>query len=600
MRSSLLFIAATALAQQMIAQQPALTNHSTKSYVRTAPNQRTGSPVVAPSSTIIYSQDFASGIPGSWTVSDAVGNGEVWQATTVGTAGGGTLNPMGTTAANGYVMFDSDGGGQGSGPENSDMTTNSINCTGNAQVYLSFNEFYVEYQLDSAYVGVSNDGGTTWTYFYCPDTAVVNSVTPNANHVIIDISSVAGNQANVQVRFHYEGDYDWFWLVDDVTLYAPDAQDGAATAINPLSTEYTRIPRSQVVNIPLSGKVRNLGGAAMTGASATFSVIDTVSGAVVFTSTATIPTLAPLAQTTVTAPVTFTASANGYYRTRLHITGVSGDPVAANDTARAFGVVHVNDSVFARDLNVPAGSLGIGAGPAQGMVGQNFNVGLTDVLTSVSFFLNEMDPNPAGSPVYVTIHPQSIASSPGSAIGTTDSLLVMPNMIPAGGAWYTVPVSGGPLWLNAGMYYFGVHEEDSILTLETSTGIFTPGSVWVSWNSIPAPPAVNGWATADDFGFQVVYMLRPNFGTVVSGVNETQHNIFSAYPNPANDAITLNFANSEARVITVFNALGEVVTEINSANTLVNLNTSAFANGTYTVRVSGASGNSMQTISVAH
>jgi hypothetical protein len=601
MKPSFLFIAALALGQQLVAQQAAFSSPRTKTYVHTNPAQRSGSPVIAPSSTIIYSQDFATGMPANWTVTDNAGNGEVWTYTTTGTSAGGALNPTGTSAANGYVMFDSDGGGSSSPAEDCALTSNAINCTGNPQVFLSFNEMYVEYLNDSSIVSVSNDG-IMWTNYYCPDTVVdpATFATPNPNHVVLDISATAGNQATVYVRFHYQGDYDWFWLVDDVTLYVPDAQDGAAAAVNPLVQGYTRIPRAQAVNLSLMGEVRNLGGTAMTGASAVFTVIDTVSGAVVFTSTTSIPTLAPLAQATVTSASSFTASANGYYRTRLHVTGVTGDAVATNDTAAAFGVVYVNDSVFARDVNAPNGTLGIGAGPAQGIVGQNFMLTNSDVLTSVSFYLDEMSPNPAGSPVYVTIHPQSIASAPGAAIGTTDSLMIMPNMIPSGGAWYTVPVSGGSLWMNAGMYYFGVHEEDSLLPLATSPGIISANAVWVSWNTIPSPPAVNGWASAEDFGFQIVYMLRPNFGPVVSGVNEAQHNVFSAYPNPANDAITLSFANAETRVITVFNTLGEVVTEFTSANNLVNINTANLAAGTYTVRVSGASGNSMQNISVAH
>src|SRR5262245_43906632 len=60
-----------------------------------------------------YSEDFASGLPGSWQNIDNGSPANVlWRYTTTGAMNGfpfdNFLNPNGTTAANGYMIFDSD------------------------------------------------------------------------------------------------------------------------------------------------------------------------------------------------------------------------------------------------------------------------------------------------------------------------------------------------------------------------------------------------------------------------------------------------------------------------------------------------------------
>src|SRR6187399_962253 len=82
-----------------------------------------------------FSEDFSSGIPVTWTNIDYSGNNVLWRTTTTGAYNQTTpvdefLNPVGTSASNGYLILDSDSAGVVL--ENSDLTTAAINCTGHS------------------------------------------------------------------------------------------------------------------------------------------------------------------------------------------------------------------------------------------------------------------------------------------------------------------------------------------------------------------------------------------------------------------------------------------------------------------------------------
>lgn len=602
MKKSLQILTAVCFAFPALAQQlnnPTQHQKAPHSHAITNASAMRNAPI-ATASTTIFSEDFASGLPATWTVSDNNTSGEVWFYSTTGTMNYGGLSPLGTSAANGFMTFDSDADGAVGTPENCDLKSPVINCTGNSTVILSFNESYREYALDSSLAQVSNDG-VTWTTFYCPDIALSrNQVGPNPNLVTVDISSVAANQATVYLRFHYEGDWDYYWMIDDIKLFVPSATDAVAFNSTALSFEYTKIPVAQAVNMQLSGVVKNYGSTTLTGATALLEVIDTVTNTSVFNTTVSIPSLAPFTATVVISSTNFTTYTPGYYRGRLTV-NAAGDGDATNDMVSSSVVTQITDSTYARDnTDSTITSLGIGAGGSPNdIIGQNFNLTQTDVLTSVSFFITgDFSPNPAGTAVYLTIHPQVVATAPTAAIATTTTIMITPGMVQPNGTWFTLPIMGGPAWLNAGLYFVGAHETDSILKIGTSDGIITPGTVWVSWGTIPTPPAVNGWATADDFGFQIQYMIRPNFGTVINSVNENTSTSFGLFPNPTADNISLTFLNVAERTINVYNSTGQLVNSSNCNGKSATIDLSSNAEGVYFVNVTEGNKVSTKTVNI--
>ena len=191
--------------------------------------QKTSSP--------FFVEDFASGLPSGWQVIDSAGIGVNWHYTTTGTYNTAydSLSVNGTTAANGYMIYDSDSANTAFGNENADLISTSINCSLHPNVHLSFNEYLIHYN-DTATVWVSNNGNS-WTAFHNSSAGLdQQSGTSNPHHVDFDISSVAANQSSVYIRFNYKANFSFFWMIDDVQLYeAPAKECSLSTIISPVS-----------------------------------------------------------------------------------------------------------------------------------------------------------------------------------------------------------------------------------------------------------------------------------------------------------------------------------------------------------------------------
>lgn len=210
-----------------------LSKTSVKSLNRASNSMRLA-PQSNQTTAAFYTEDFSGGvIPANWSNADGTGSGMVWVFTSLGSANQpDSLSATGTTAANGYVKFDSDSSGASIGGEDGILTTAAINCTGRAAVRFSCNEFFRQYAASSAVISVSNDS-VTWTEIHHAETGLIQDQgTPNPNLVDVDISATAGNQATVYIRFEYIGDYDYYWFIDDVTLFEPSQVDAGVAAVS--------------------------------------------------------------------------------------------------------------------------------------------------------------------------------------------------------------------------------------------------------------------------------------------------------------------------------------------------------------------------------
>lgn len=204
-----------------------------------------------------YSEDFGLGFPNGWQVIDNAGNGINWKRTTGGVANPGSgpgleiLSPFGSSSFNGYMLIDSDSAGQSVGGENSDLISSSIDCSGHSTVRMTFNELL--YHLnESAKIFVSTDS-ISWTEVYDASASLSpGQATPNPFYVDLDISAVAANQSTVYLRFNYTGDSDYWWMIDDITLYEPIIIiDGGVFSINSPNSDCAGIGGNQVVSIDL-------------------------------------------------------------------------------------------------------------------------------------------------------------------------------------------------------------------------------------------------------------------------------------------------------------------------------------------------------------
>ena len=250
--------------------------------------------------TIIWSEDFSNGIPANWTNSGSPALA-LWEyrgplTLTDNTAGTrGSCLPEGQESGapidsesldNGFVIFDSNywddeegpcgnfGSGLAVAPHASSLTTNAINLSAYPYVGLEFNQYTKNYtSIHRVQLSINNQP----FFDVFSQTLGLNSETSRDEVVSVNISQFAGFQANVKVRFLFEGTY-YFWMIDDVKLIALDPNDlslneptyGDFDINNPDHStgfeylEYSIYPQAMLSELKFSAAIANDGGLVQT------------------------------------------------------------------------------------------------------------------------------------------------------------------------------------------------------------------------------------------------------------------------------------------------------------------------------------------------
>ncbi|MCW5922571.1 MAG: T9SS type A sorting domain-containing protein [Saprospiraceae bacterium] len=126
------------------------------------------------------------------------------------------------TASTGYMWFDSDANGENF-PHDVTLTGVGVpaNCTGKSNVRLKFNTYYRSFSgTEVCRLGVSTDG-TNFTYHNIPeiDALVQEGAGTSIYHGVIQIAlPEAANQPQVWLQFRYQGEYEYYWKIDDLEL----------------------------------------------------------------------------------------------------------------------------------------------------------------------------------------------------------------------------------------------------------------------------------------------------------------------------------------------------------------------------------------------
>lgn len=160
-------------------------------------------------SQVLINEDFSTATsstpPTGWTNHDINSSGEVWQFNNPGSR---TFNsPISSPAG----IFDSDN--YGSGPtEDAALESPGFDAS-SGTIVLSFDHYFYGGAGGGYAVEVYN--GSTW------DTIISGtSSTSNPQHESLDITPLAGASTSAKVRFHWTGDYSWYWIVDNVKVEA--------------------------------------------------------------------------------------------------------------------------------------------------------------------------------------------------------------------------------------------------------------------------------------------------------------------------------------------------------------------------------------------
>jgi hypothetical protein len=525
-----------------------------------------------PKGVVIWSNDFSNG--NDWTYDNTSVPFLDWTITNnADTIPVTTLSPaVFTSVNNGFAFINSDAQGE-SGVQNSNMTySGTIDCSAYSNVSIVFEQSYRTY-LDTRIIRISNDGGTTWTDFVVTDGSEPTAQnSPNPDVYSINISSVAGGQANVKVQINYQGNWGWYWAIDDMKIIETDqydlklqttsfGTDGAFGA----RLAYFQIPNAQVAPINFGGVLKNIGVQDLTDAGFTATINGTYSG------NGGPINLAAATTDTVWCSNTFTpASSNATYSVAVGATTAQTEPDVSNNTLPNINI-SVNDYVYARDNGQILGGI---SNSGQGYeVGHIFDMFQSATIYGIDAVINAS--SEPGAEIFVKLY--SIDPATGDFIFEDESApyIVTPADL---GQKISLPLSN-PVLLNANEAY---------LAMVGSYGDGGTTNDLVTASSGSATPQTTFYY---DYTDQTWYyttsnvMVRMNFDPSLANIDEVQDLSFSVYPNPTKDVINVLSTFSEG-YLSIIDMTGKLLIEQNITSTLNSIDASELKDGVYYLTMS--------------
>ena len=165
------------------------------------------------------------------------------------------------TSNNGFMLMDADGHND---PGDGSYTENMINSSfivgpidlslaSDENLVLEFNSYYRLFTGGDLNIGISTDGGETYSTIEYADanTYGVNNASPENLISQITLSSFFANTDSVFIEFNFTGTSHYFWMVDDLRIIERPAYDiqmksSWLLAENPEGFEYHSTPKSQL------------------------------------------------------------------------------------------------------------------------------------------------------------------------------------------------------------------------------------------------------------------------------------------------------------------------------------------------------------------
>jgi hypothetical protein len=549
--------------------------------------------------TILWSNSFNTA--SDWVINNSAGTpGLGWEFSSNPAAIPVTqLSPFAsTTAANGFLFVNSDANNtadfDGTFINTTATTSATINLTGQPVVRLRYQHNF-RWWHDTRGVSVSADNGATWTDFEMSN--IDNYSLPNQNagnpeQTVIDISSIAGNQAQVKIRFYYnDNDYwGWYWAVDDVALFVPEDNDlvmlggyWGSTGAWGARLPYYQIPLSQLAPLDVAGIVKNYGAldqndvvftAALasgvwSGSSAPEAVLTGATDTISLTGALTPP------------PIVATHVIN------MSVSSSATDAVPADNSILAAASVSVNNFIYARDKGTATnGTYNQGMGFEAGNV---FDIYAAANLSGIDTYID------AGAVVGAEVYAKLYSVDPTAT--TTAAAFVFVDesapyiLTPADlGQKITLALSAGAAPLSAGVSYVvvlgsygdGGASDDLIISTagvsEASTSYYydMTDNTWYYTTSTP--------------------MVRMNFDPSV-GVNEVENNLgLRVFPNPSNEVINISINKEVSASLTLLDVSGKVVKTQSLNGISTSINTASLNSGVYFVTINDGTSVSTQKV----
>ena len=416
----------------------------------------------------------------------------------------------------------------------------------------------------------------------------------NPNKVYIDITSVAGGQDSVYIRFEFYSPTSlglgagcgYSWMIDDVMLSDILADDAYIMPAN--GGEYSWIPSTQLEAFQFRGRFHNWGYQPITGARILFTMYDNTGTVVMTDTSAASGTINPEDTSAyLLGSSSFMPVADSVEHTLTQQILYALDGEYSNDTSSIR--IEYNDSTYARDLaSLGYATFNGGYGIQGGTVsfGQMYHVWNASDFTSANFYLSGPT---IGDHVTVDVY-SVVGGVPDAIMGSSANYTISYDDSLAG--WINLPFSN-PVSVTAGDYCIVLNQLDTnFITLALSTEIFTPQK---SWFLLPA----GSWTPIENANIVGAFLLQVNnpSGTILAAKPLPANVQFNVYPNPSKGIIYVQ-ANDEKDVkVEVTNSLGQVVKFVNFEKLTNNqIDLSSNPAGVYNVRVTSAKGEMTKTV----
>ena len=572
---------------------------------------------------ILWSEDFGSGFPLGWSTHSVNTQGGQatcpWTWTTDGTYGYWNGNNgmsasnelESTTASNGFLISDTDSAnhyayGQPSGTTyeyiESYFTTNAIDLSLHPAVSLEFEHVFRYNNLGNTSftpptVFVSSDS-INWTPFLVNGGISNNTQSNNPESEIINITSVAGSQSTVYLRFGWTSRC-YYWMVDDIRLIkTPDHQLvcfeeviggwwlGYQGPAGGLGQDYTYYPLAQAIANPYAFECVLKNNGAVTQSSKLKVEVKDASGFNVFSGASNPLLLISGQEDTIALSSQYTPTSTGTYTIDMFGEADSaGVGLIFNYTDTATKVTTVTDNIYGKDLNSVDGYWRLNrVSPQPG----GFEVSSSyDIYTDVDLYAVDVhisDWSIPGANIYVSIYEEDpTPNADPILLDQSDDYTITQADV---GAWVTIPfISPQTLTSSTKMYRISVganlHPTDSVGVDLSGEGSFSADGLLdkdaILTNSTSGPR----WYTIGD-----IPMLRMNFNPTTTTVTDAKTSKFNLFPNPTNGSITIELDKISKYELSVINVLGQTVymNSITDINTSVDL--SSFDRGVYTIELS--------------
>ncbi len=535
-------------------------------------------PVHTQRGAAIWSDDFSD--PSSWLMGgDGANDWVIGQVA----PGGSFPSPaiQSTTASNGWAIYDSDLYCATS--DNAWMQFASpIDLTGFALVQLQFEELYRNFH-SMTWVDVSTDG-VNWTAFQVNSNVATNASTANPATITVPISSVAGNQGSVYIRFRFTSvaGCDYAWQVDDVSISAItgydllvlDAKttaydDFTTTTWDSLAYSIYPIPEIRPLDLNMKYTSNSVGAENYT---ATISTSDGFSA-----SNTGVINPSDTVQYYLTTPYTPPASV-GVYDISYEITGDNPDLDTSNNSKSQS--VEVSAAVFGRDANSLEYRLFDDTLGSAFKVGNGFNVVNDEMLYSIdAAFYTGSD---VGAGLEMNAQLLDPNTSDFSPLAESSYTTVTQSDLSAGGEAHFVHfIFNPPVALTAGTDYLAVVQHFGGVVLE------------VGGSGTSAAQTSFLYQSSDATWYYVTQtpMVRMNFTQNVGIDGTTVRNgvgLGQSFPNPANTAATVSYSLDNAAQVglNLYDINGKLVRTLVNGNVAagnhrVDINTADLQEGVY-------------------